>query len=394
MKKPKIAFVTMRYGDEVIGGAEAFCRIIAQHMAQFWDIDVLTTNSIDHFSWEPKYKTGKKKEKGVNVVRFEIDERKNLAHLSELGNKLLAGTFKKTDEVDWINTQGPISKKMFNYIKKNEEKYDAFFFWGYLFAHTHYGLPLVAKKSILVPFIHDEAFFYFDVYNTIFNEAKGIVFETPEEEELLLKTRPKATKKTEIIGTAIDIPPDVTKIPLEDRLKVNNPYIVYVGRIEPAKGVIDLANWFIQYKKDKPGSLKLVLVGNTNNELPQSKDIIPLGPVFGDAKFAIMNRAKVLINPSPWESFSLVIAEAWLSGTPTLVNGKCSVLMGQSSRSNAGLWYTTYEEFRQMLSILLDNPTLQDKMAENGRKYILANYTWPIVEEKYQEILKKVIGEI
>jgi glycosyltransferase involved in cell wall biosynthesis len=104
----------------------------------------------------------------------------------------------------------------------------------------------------------------------------------------------------------------------------------------------------------------------------------------------MMNRAKVLINPSPFESFSLVIAESWLSGTPTLVNAACSVLEGQSRRANAGLWYNNYEEFASMLTVMLENETLREEMAKNGRKYILSNYTWPIVEEKYKRIAEKV----
>lgn len=393
MKKPKIAFVTMRYGAEVVGGAEAFCKIIAERMSRYWDITVLTTDSVDHFTWEPKFKTGTTEENNVTIKRFSIDEKKNLAHLGELGQKLMAGKFRSEDELDWINTQGPISKPMFDYIKENEDNYDAFFFWGYLFAHTYYGIQLVPKKAVLVPFIHDEAFFYFRVYDKEFGSAKAIVFETPEEEDLLYKVRPHSTKKTEIIGTAIDIPKDLSTIKLDKKYIVNDPYIVFVGRVEPAKGVNELVNNFLKYKQDNPGKLKLVLVGNRNNELPESDDIIHLGPVFGDQKFVIMSRAQVLINPSPWESFSLVIAESWLSGTPTLVNGQCAVLKGQSDRSNAGLWYNNYQEFEKMLTILLDNPSLQKKMAENGKKYIMANYTWPIVEAKYKEMVKKVIGK-
>jgi glycosyltransferase involved in cell wall biosynthesis len=206
----------------------------------------------------------------------------------------------------------------------------------------------------------------------------------------LLKTRPKATKKTEIIGTAIDIPENLDHIVLDDSLKVDDPYILYVGRIEPAKGVNDLVTFFLDYKKQHPGKLKLVLVGNRNNAIEESEDVIHLGPIYDDQKFVVMNRAQVLINPSAFESFSLVIAEAWLAGTPTLVNAECSVLEGQSKRANAGLWYRSFAEFSAMLTILLENKTLRDEMAENGRKYIHANYTWPIVEKKYNRILEKV----
>lgn len=384
----KIAFVTMRYGDEVIGGAEAFCKIIAERMVKIWDIDVITTNSIDHFTWEKFYETGKSRLNRVSVMRFKIDHKKDLARLGALGQKLTEGKFTRKDELDWINTQGPISTPLFNYIRKNKNKYDCFFFWGYLFAHTYYGLPITAKKSILVPFIHDEAFFYFHVYDKIFNSPAGIIFQTPEEKSLMTKYRSHHTLNTRIIGTAIDKPKLEGELPKKYRIK--DPYIIYVGRVEPAKGVINLANMFINYKSRNPGPLKLILLGNQNNELPKNEDIVNLGPVFGADKFLLISQSLALINPSPYESFSLVIAEAWLSGVPTLVNGKCAVLKGQNMRANAGLWYEDQDEFITMLDFLLENKSLRDEMAENGRKYIHKNYSWSTIEKKYEEVLGKI----
>lgn len=387
----KVAFVTMRYGKEVIGGAEAFCRIIAEHMSRQWKIDVLTTTSTDHFTWEKVFERGKTMEDNVVVRRFDIDEKKNLARLSELGEKLIRGTFQKTDELDWINTQGPLSTPLFSYIKKNRERYDAFLFWGYLFAHTYYGLPLVGKRAVLIPFIHDEPFFYFHVYDKIFKKTGGFIFQTPEEKELLYRTRPAVTKKHRIVGTAIDVPDDISAVKISREHQMKDPYVVYVGRIEPAKGVIELANWFERYKEKNPGNLKLVLVGNRNNEIPESDSLVNLGPVFGPEKFSLMNKALVLINPSPFESFSLVIAEAWKAGVPVLVNGQCEVLKGQCRRANGGLWYENYDEFEAMLNLLLENSSLRSQMAENGQKYLESNYTWPVIEKKYNEVVDEVI---
>lgn len=386
----KVAFVTMRYGTGVIGGAEAFCEIIAEHMSGFWDVDVLTTTATDHFTWEKKFEAGKSRNNSVNVIRFDIDELKNLAHLGQLGHKLMAGKFTKEDELDWINTQGPLSKSMFDYIKKNINKYDAFFFWGYLFAHTYYGLQLAKGKSVLIPFIHDEPFFYFDVYNKIFSQADAIVFETPEEKKLLQKHRPYITKNSAIIGTKVDVPDDFADVEVPKKYRVKSPYLIYVGRIEPAKGVIDLINMFLEFKKDDKSDLKLVLVGNRNNELPESDDIIQLGPVFGSLKFKLISDAKILINPSPFESFSLVICEAWLTGVPVLVNGGCLVLQGQVNRSNSGLWYQSFHEFKVMINFLMKNSTLRHKMAENGKNYVKKNYSWPIIEKKYLSIVNVI----
>lgn len=388
----KVAFVTIRYGDDVVGGAESFCKIFAEHLSKDWDIDILTTDSNDHFSWKSTYKQGIEKINGIDVHRFPVDKPKDLARLGELSRKFMSNqTLTPHEEMDWINTQGPVSTPMFDFIKKNKKKYDLFFFWGYLFAHTYYGIQLVSEKSVLVPFIHDEPPFYFSVYKKVFKSAAGIIFQTPEEKELLLKTVPDITKKNEIVGIHVDHPEDIPNLKLDSKYQVRDPYITYVGRIEPAKGVLDLISMFRMYKKDNPSKLKLVLVGNANNDIPDMDDLIKLGPIFGDKKFGVIHNAKVLINPSAFESFSLVLAEAWTSKVPVLVNAKCAVLKGQCNRSNGGLWYETYEEFAAMLNLLLENSELRKQMGINGNKYLQDNYTWEVIEKKYNTVAKKVL---
>ena len=41
--KKKVAFVIIRYGAEVNGGAEAHCRMLAERLVPYYDVEVLTT---------------------------------------------------------------------------------------------------------------------------------------------------------------------------------------------------------------------------------------------------------------------------------------------------------------------------------------------------------------
>ena len=41
--KKKVAFVIIRYGAEVNGGAEAQCRMLAERLVPYYDVEVLTT---------------------------------------------------------------------------------------------------------------------------------------------------------------------------------------------------------------------------------------------------------------------------------------------------------------------------------------------------------------
>ena len=66
--------------------------------------------------------------------------------------------------------------------------------------------------------------------------------------------------------------------------------------------------------------------------------------------------------PSYFESLSMVALEAWALGRPVLANGRCDVLKGQCIRSNAGLYYESYEEFAETLYSLESNGPLHARL--------------------------------
>jgi len=75
---------------------------------------------------------------------------------------------------------------------------------------------------------------------------------------------------------------------------------------------------------------------------------------------------------------------------PVLANARCEVLKGQCLRSNAGLFYDDYGEFREALGLLLESPGLRRSLGENGRAYYEANYSWERVEDKYLALLGRL----
>ena len=125
-------------------------------------------------------------------------------------------------------------------------------------------------------------------------------------------------------------------------------------------------------------------------EIPKNPDILHLGFLPDIDKFEGIKAAKILIMPSQFESYSIVLTEAWALGTPTLVNEKCAVLKGHCLRSNAGLYYSDYNEFVECITLLLSNNELRVKLGKNGKAYVEANYNWDRVEEKYLALCEKV----
>ena len=81
--------------------------------------------------------------------------------------------------------------------------------------------------------------------------------------------------------------------------------------------------------------------------------------------------------------------EAWGMGKPTLANANCRVLMGQTIRSNAGLFYTDYQEFKRCFHFL-QRTGPAPRLGKNGRHFYQENYRWEIIEQKYLNLMNAV----
>jgi glycosyltransferase involved in cell wall biosynthesis len=97
--------------------------------------------------------------------------------------------------------------------------------------------------------------------------------------------------------------------------------------------------------------------------------------------------------PSQFESLSMVTLEAWWAERPVLANARCPVLRGQCQRSNAGLYYATYDEFAEALAVLEQRQDLRRALGRNGRAYFEGHYAWEVIEHKYLSLLEAVEGE-
>jgi len=93
--------------------------------------------------------------------------------------------------------------------------------------------------------------------------------------------------------------------------------------------------------------------------------------------------------PSPFESLSMVLLEAWNHGVPALVNARCAVLRGQVRRADGGLHYRTGAEFAAALDYLLDRPDEARALGAQGLAYVDREYRWPTVMRKIEDVLTR-----
>lgn len=358
----RIAIVVQRYGVEVNGGSEQHARRIAERLIGKYEITVLTTTSITE-RWDNSYNVGVEVINGVKVKRFE-----------SLGsNKRIAG---------------PYCPSLIEYISENKNNYEAFLFMTYLFYPTIKGMPLVKGKAIFFPTAHDEPDLYrYILEESIFRMPKDILFNSVEEQQLVQRIFKNEYIRNMVVGEGVDTPEKV--FPEEFKKKWNlKEYIVYVGRCGRAKRCDVLIQNFIQYKKDNPGELKLVIVGKSDLPPITNADIVFCGFTSDQEKFDAMAGAKCLVMPSLFESLCMAVVEALSVGTPVIVNGECAVLREHCHRGNCGLYYRNYEEFSKELNYILNNEAIRKTLGNNGKRYAETEYTWDKTINRIDEIMK------
>lgn len=381
---PRIAFVVQRCGREVNGGAESLCLTIARRMAAYWQTEVLTTCALDYVDWANHYPSGEESVDGVLVRRFPVAESRDIEIFNRLSSQLQPrGASANLEEQEaWMRAQGPWSPELLAFIEAHAGDYDAFIFFGYLYAQTYFGLPEVAGKVILAPLAHDEWTIHLNMWDKFFSLPRAFVFNTIEERDFLRRRFPAMRLDGPVAGVAVDRPTDIDPQRFRRACGVNDGFLLYVGRIDPSKGCDELFDYFIRQRALGLGPTKLVLIGKAVMPVPDHPDIVCLGFVAEQTKWDALAACDALVMPSAYESLSMVLLEAWAVGKPVIVNGHCEVLVGQCRRANGGVWYENFEEFSQGLAWLQEgrNPGV---LGRQGWRFVNQHYAWPVIEQAY-----------
>ena len=385
----RIALVNQRYGLEVNGGSEFYTRLIAERLAEKYQVDVITTKALDYTTWEDHYTADEEEINGVRVLRFGV-EKPRAADFNEFNGKYLSSGKRDIDiEKIWFEKQGPYSPAAISYIRENIGNYDIFIFVTYLYYLTVMGLPEAAEKAILIPTAHEEPFIHFKTFEKMFTLPRAFVFLTDEEKALVQGLFDCKHIPCQVMGTGVDIPCEPDEKSFREKFGIDGDYIIYVGRIDEGKDCPTMFKYFTEYKKRRPESkLKLVLMGKQVCDIPKHRDIISLGFVSEEDKFSGISGAKALVLPSRYESLSISVLEAMSLSVPVIVNGICEVLKGHCVKSNGGLYYMNYFEFEGIIDYIFSHDGEYQCMRENARKYVEENYRWDVIMKKFDEILK------
>lgn len=177
--------------------------------------------------------------------------------------------------------------------------------------------------------------------------------------------------------------------------------ILYIGRLEPRKGVKHLLRAYAILKKTNP-NVELVLAGDGPSrdkleELAKNlelTDVQFLGYISEEDKITRLRKADVFCSPALFgESFGIVLLEAMSTGTVVVAGdnpGYKGVLQGLGAISLVDPKF--HIEFARRLDLLLTQPDLQI-LWRNWAKQELGQYSYKNIVDKYEVVYKEVLAK-
>ncbi len=388
-----VAFVTPRYGEEVIGGAEHAARMMAENLAGKLGlhVEVLTTTALDTDTWSNHFPVGIEDINGIKVTRCKVDSGRS-KEFSQFSSKLLKYPKSATnDECDrWIELQGPVSQSLLAAIAQTRA--DAVLFFPYLYHPIVGGIFSVGNRAILIPAAHDEQPAYLPIFQAVFRSARALMFQSKAEEQFVDSVMHVGDKPRLRAGLGIEEFRGRIRR-LSDHLPqlAAQPFLLTLGRVDQLKGATLLSELFAEYKRRNPSPLKLVFAGPVTTPPIDFPDIVNLGPVSEELKWSLLSECKALVNPSAFESFSLVLFEAWSLSKPVLVNAQCQVTRDHARASGGGLSFSDFAEFEAQVNRIISDSCTSSRLGSNGKSYLRSNYMWEAIVLKMGKFFDEVL---
>ncbi|MFQ5721294.1 MAG: glycosyltransferase [Candidatus Aminicenantales bacterium] len=322
-------------GGDGAGGMSVYLRELASAMTKTFDLEI---DIFTRLQW-PQIRGIKKVLPKVRVIHLK------------------AGPEKPFDRRLLFELLPEFSENLEDFIFQEDKKYDLIY--------SHYWLSGIVgeklKPVLRVPHVHMYHTMAFlkrriladnkehekrlEAEEQLAHSCDAVISSSRQERKNLIKFFDLSPQKVHVIYPGVNArlfyPCPSQEVYKETNWQPQDKILLYVGRIEPVKGlmtIIETLAWLKAENKPLYDQLKLAVVGGgrKERELSSNKEVIKIkqflrrknmrGRVFflGSKKQNDLKKyystAEALIVPSLYESFGLVVIEALACGTPVLVS--------------------------------------------------------------------------
>lgn len=387
----KILIITARFLEHASGGAEKLAYDYASILSESNDVTVCTSSAKDYVSWKNEFPKGETKENSIRILRFPVTQTRKMSKMNQILSQCLEKGDSASDKDQWefLKEQGPYCPDLINYVTEEQNSYDIAILIGYLYYPVVASIPKLKIPFVIVPTFHDEPPFRLPMYRKTYSHQYVYSFNAPEEMSVYEAYTKQKASSYFLIGTYIN--DSFVNAELSNQ---NSNQLITIGRIEPAKGYPELFEYFQNWKLfSNRKDITIKSLGSVSSmEVPTDPLITFTGYVSEEEKISEIQKSFLLLNPSAFESFSISIMEAWIQKKVVLVNAKSSVMRGHCLRSQGGLYYSDSLSFQRTLDFLLENRDIATRLGQNGREYVLANFSKEVIRKKLNQMVSMLLG--
>ncbi|MBU6447787.1 glycosyltransferase family 4 protein, partial [Patescibacteria group bacterium] len=193
------------------------------------------------------------------------------------------------------------------------------------------ALPIIHPRQSVVT-IHDIAWEYYPEtfgrfmlrylkFSTWYavKFARRIIAVSQQTKDDMIKKYHLPAGKINVVYHGFDMSTEIRRSPDDEKKQIAalpDKYILYISTLQPRKNVIGLIDAFIELKKEKKVPHSLVLVGGKGwlydkimEKISGHPEIIYCG--YGHDRFAYLEKADLLVQPSFYEGFGMSILDAF-----------------------------------------------------------------------------------
>lgn len=238
----------------------------------------------------------------------------------------------------------------------------------------------------------------------VLDAAARVIVQTREEERLL-RLVVRSLPPVAIIPpgySPMPAPPEGAT-PFRDHFGISGPFVLFVGRLAPNKGLADLLPAFRALQRDDPAA-HLVLVGEDGGMraslearvrgLGLDARVHFLGHVPDESLLAAAYReATFTVLPSEYEAFGLVLLESLAQGTPVIAS-RVGGIPEFIEDGRSGLLVPPGQEgpLAEAMRRLWADPALARRLGRHGRTEVVPRYTWDRVVDQLAGVYREVLG--
>lgn len=307
---------------------------------------------------------------------LELSKDKIYERLPEFSKKVVAYASEKNKNYDLIVSHYWLSGLVGSYLKE---------VWNIKHITTFHTLSLLKSKGLPklnVPIIRKNG------EKKVIEESDEILVWSKHEKQSLLEYYGATSKNIRIIKPGVDV--ELFKpTEIHDRkFKSGELKILFVGRLEPIKGVETIVRAVSNINNNKITATIFggdAVTGETNRlkalstELNVENKISFFGPIDRQLLPNIYRNHDLLIMPSYYESFGLAALEAQSCGIPVIAShvGGLSEVIISGTTGYLIQPADDHVQFSNKIEILASDAKLRRLMATNARQHA-ESFSWPL----------------